>query len=222
MPGPALLFDLDGTLLDTDALHRKVFAKMLAPRGLDITEAFYAEHLHGRLNTDFFAEFLPDEPDPQGLSDAKEAAFRAHLPRPYPAMPGAPALIRHARNNGWRLAVVTNANRLNAWAMLEAIGFDDVFETVVIGEECTHGKPHPEPYLRAMLALKAQPEECIAFEDSPSGIRAAAASKAYTVGICSQMSDTQLREQGARATLKDFNDPALGDILARFDNEEST
>ena len=118
MAEAALLFDLDGTMMMTDPIHMGVFADLLAPRGLSVDQDFYMKHIHGRLNVDFFAEFLPDEPDPQGLSDLKEYEFRRRLPRPYPAMPGVMAVLQEAQNNGCALGVVTNAKRENAEAML--------------------------------------------------------------------------------------------------------
>jgi HAD superfamily hydrolase (TIGR01509 family) len=214
---PALLFDLDGTMLNSDPIHEVVFEELWASRGLTMTDGFYMQHVHGRLNVDVFADFLPDEPDPQGLSEWKEAQFRERLPKPYPAMPGVGALLDRAIDTGWQVAVVTNAMRLNAEAMLGAIGLRDRFEVIVIGEECTHGKPHPLPYLTAIEALGETPETCIAFEDSPSGMRAAAASGAYAIGIRSALDDAALRAAGAVLTIQDFTDPALPDILARFE-----
>lgn len=214
---PALLFDLDGTLLNSDAIHKAVFRDLWTKRGLDMPEGFYEKNVHGRLNTDIFAEFLPDEPDPQALSDAKEAEFRRRLPRPYPAMPGAAALLERADKQDWPRAIVTNAMRLNADAMLGAIGLSGHFQHVVIGEECSKGKPDPEPYLTAMRLLGAAPSTCIAFEDSPSGMRAARASGAYCVGIRSSLDDGALRACGADETLEDFNDPALEGVLERME-----
>ena len=212
-----LLFDLDGTLLNSDAIHEAVFRDMWTERGLEMGPEFYMAHVHGRLNTDIFAEFLPDEPDPQGLSDAKEAAFRERLPRPYPAMAGSEQLLQLAKARGWSMAVVTNAMRLNAEAMLGAIGLRAYFETIVIGEECAKGKPDPEPYTEAMRQLNTPAQACIAFEDSPTGVQAARASGAYTVGIRSSLDDTALRTAGAHKTIADFTDPALATILERFE-----
>ncbi|MBO6884642.1 MAG: HAD family phosphatase [Marivita sp.] len=214
---PALLFDLDGTMLNSDPIHEAVFTELWASQGLAIPHGFYIEQVHGRLNVDVFAEHLPDEPDPQGLSEWKEAQFRDRLPSPYPEAPGLTAFLDHAQAQGWQLAVVTNAMRLNAEAMLGAIGLRDRFEVIVIGEECAHGKPHPLPYLTAMQLLGESPETCIAFEDSPSGMRAAAASGAYSIGVRSALSDAELRAVGAKMTIEDFTDPALPDILARIE-----
>jgi len=212
----ALLFDLDGTMLHSDPIHIAVFADMMAERGLPVDDAFYMAHIHGRLNEDVFAEFLPDEPDPKALSAAKEAEFRRRLPRPYPAMPGVAALIDRAEAEGWGVAVVTNAMRPNAEAMLKAIGLAGRIGTIVIGEECARGKPDPLPYALAMEALGVEPERAIAFEDSPSGLRAAHGSGAYTIGLRSSLTDAELRANGAQITLNDFTDPALEPCLQRL------
>ncbi|XDB00014.1 HAD family phosphatase [Sulfitobacter sp. LCG007] len=213
---PALLFDLDGTMLDTDAIHRQVFVDMLGPRGIEVTEDFYRDHIHGRLNADFFAEWLPDEPDPIRLSDEKEAEFRRRLPRPYPAMPGVVALVERATEAGWPMAVVTNAMRPNAEAMLEAIGLRAHFDLLVIGEECPRGKPDPYPYVHAMEQLGVTPQTAIAFEDSPSGIRAAVGSGARTVAVRSALTREAALAEGAHASIQDFTDPALEDELRRL------
>ncbi|NDV00671.1 HAD family hydrolase [Pseudoroseicyclus tamaricis] len=219
MPVKALLFDLDGTMLNTDPIHQKVFADVLAPHGIDADEDFYTSNIHGRLNADIFAEFLPDHPDHFSLSELKEAEFRRRLPRPYPETPGLSALINRAEVAGWAIGVVTNAPRLNAEAMLEAIEKEGRPGAIIIGEECERGKPHPEPYLAAMEALGATPQTSLVFEDSPSGVRAAKAAGARCIGIRSTLDDAALRAAGADLTIDTFNDPALEPILDAFQGE---
>jgi len=214
---PTLLFDLDGTMLVSDPIHEAVFRELWIERGLPTPHDFYVNQIHGRQNQDIFREFLPEEPDIQGLHERKEAMFRARLPKPYPGMPGVVELVRRAETEGWKRAIVTNAMRKNADAMLEAIGLRDAFTCIVIGEECAKGKPAPDPYLEAMRQLGAAPRECIAFEDSTSGVAAAAAAGAFTIGIRSALDDATLRAAGADATLTDFTEPALADHLARFE-----
>lgn len=217
MPRTALLFDLDGTMLHTDPIHYQIYVELMAARGITIDEAFYAAHVHGRINSEVFREFLPEEKDPHGLSDAKEEEFRRRLPRPYPSMPGLTALLNRAEETGHLLAVVTNANPLNAEAMLQAIGERARFEVVVSGEKCARGKPHPDPYLTAMARLGVAPEGCIAFEDSPAGIRSARDAGARVIGIRSSLDHDGLVKAGAHASIQDFTDPALGEHLARLE-----
>ncbi len=210
----ALLFDLDGTLLLSDPHHVAVFRDLFAERGRVIDEAFYLRHIHGHQNADIFARHFPDE-DAQALSEEKEARFRARLGQSADPMPGLLALLDRAEAAGWPMAVVTNAPRLNARAMLAALGLTSRLTTLIIGDECVRGKPDPAPYLAAMQRLDVPPQHCIAFEDSPSGLRAAQRAGAFTVGIRSSLPDARLREAGARMSIADFADPALDALLSQ-------
>ncbi|GGG58835.1 haloacid dehalogenase [Salipiger pallidus] len=212
----ALLFDLDGTLLISDPLHIAVFGDLFAERDMEFSEEFYERQIHGSHNADIFPKLFPGE-DPEALAEEKEARFRERLTTGTPPMAGARALLDLARDKGWALAVVTNAPRINAEHMLKAIGLRDDFEVLVIGDECAKGKPDPEPYLEAMRQLGVRPQDCIAFEDSQSGMRAAARSGAYPVGICSGLAPDRLFEAGAKAAIEDYEDDALQAILARLE-----
>jgi HAD superfamily hydrolase (TIGR01509 family) len=211
----ALLFDLDGTLLHSDHLHEEVFRQLFAERGKPFPSGFYMDQIHGRLNVDIFRDLLPEESDPEALSREKEARFRDVLPKSVPPMPGLVTVLDQARAQGLRMAVVTNAMRLNADAMLAAIDVTEYFDTIVIGEECPRGKPHPDPYRIAMEALGSRPETSVAFEDSPSGLQSARASGAFTIGVRSSLDATALIAAGAHATISDFTDPSLQTHLQR-------
>ena len=212
---PALLFDLDGTLIQSDPLHFTVFREMFLERGRDIDMDFYMARIHGTHNLESFPHLFPGE-DAQALSDEKEARFRDRLGMGQDPMPGLPALLDRAEAAGWAVAVVTNAPRVNAQHMLAAIGMQDRLTTLVIGDECSRGKPDPEPYRVAMDLVGTSPEASLAFEDSPSGLQAARAAGAWTVGIRSSADDASLRRHGAQATIADFTDPALPEILSRL------
>lgn len=208
----ALLFDLDGTLLHSDPLHVQVFQELYADRGRDIDAAYYLRHIHGRHNPDIFSRDFPGE-DPHALSEEKEARFRDRLPERVEPMAGLHQLLDRAEAAGWPVALVTNAPRANAEAMLAAIGARARFATLVIGEECARAKPDPLPYTTAMQALGTSPRAAVAFEDSPSGLRAARGSGAFTIGLRSSLGDDRLREAGAHASIDDFSDPALEALL---------
>jgi len=211
----ALLFDLDGTLIDSDPLHADVFVDFLASHGVAITREDYTTRIHGRRNADIFAEFLPGE-DAKEMSAAKEAEYRRRLGRlgVAPAIPGATALIDRAKAKGWGLAVVTNAPWLNAPAALAAVGLTGRFDTLVTEEDVTRAKPAPDPYLVAMQRLGVAPGASVAFEDSPSGLASARAAGATVVGLTSSLGPEALAAHGAELALKDFTDPALDIFLA--------
>ncbi len=179
--GGALLFDLDGTLLQSDPLHVEVFREIFAEHRVTLTDAEYGAHIQGRTNQAIFDHFLPGA-DWVALGDAKEARFRDRLGASVAPTPGLPELLDRARDAGLPCAVVTNAPRANADAMLAAIGLTGRFPVVIAAGDTPRGKPDPGPYLAALAGLGAVASQALAFEDSPSGIAAAVAAGILTVG----------------------------------------
>ncbi|WP_226780715.1 HAD family hydrolase [Oceaniglobus trochenteri] len=210
----AILFDLDGTMVHSDPVHAAVFVDLMADYGQTIDASYYVSHLHGRLNVDIFAQLLPDE-DPHAMADHKEAMYRERLDE-VKIIPGLPAFLDKARARGVKLGVVTNAPRLNAIAVLKAVGLADAFDTVVIGDECARGKPDPLPYLTGLANLGAEAAHAFALEDSPSGISAAKGAGLYTFGVRSSLGTDTLLGAGANDTIDDYNDTALHTYLDRL------
>jgi beta-phosphoglucomutase len=210
----ALLFDLDGTLVDTDDLHFAAFGALLAERGAPFSRDDYRDRVMGRPNAVIMADFFPGEAHRHAeIAETKEAAFRAMLGARVEPVAGAAALVDWAEAEGAGIAVVTNAPRSNAEAMLAAIGLADRIGTLVIGEECARPKPDPLPYRDAMARLGVTPARAIAFEDSPSGLRAARASGAHVVGLATGLPEARLLAAGAHRVIADFTDPALTGVL---------
>jgi HAD superfamily hydrolase (TIGR01509 family) len=197
----ALLFDLDGTLCDTDPLHHRTWRDLLVPHGIAVDDDLYRRKFSGRLNPDIVAELLPqlDRPANLALCDRKEALFREMTPRLDP-LPGVTALIREARASGLGVALVTNAPRVNADHMLAALGLTDAWDEVVVAEEVGIGKPDPAPYRAALARLGIPAGAAIAFEDSASGVRAAAGAGIFTVGLTTSHAAADLAAAGAAAT----------------------
>jgi beta-phosphoglucomutase len=213
-PPAALLFDLDGTLVETDPLHHAAFNAVLAGTGRAIGWDDYVRRIMGAPNVETFAWLFPDAtPEARAAAAArKEALFRDALGAAEPR-PGIGALLDAAAAAGVAVAVVTNAPRPNAEATLRAIGLRDRFSTLVIGDEMERPKPHPDPYLAAMRALGVAPADSVAFEDSLSGVRAAVAAGAETFALRGPLPDAALLEVGAVAVIDDFADPALWERL---------
>jgi beta-phosphoglucomutase len=210
----ALLFDLDGTLLDTDALHFAAWNQVLARHDRSIALGFYRRHIMGFANEAIMASLFPGLAPDRAIReiDAKEQAFRDSL-GVVPPMPGLTALLDWAASRDLPTAVVTNAPRLNAELMLSAVGLGDRFDALVIGEELIHGKPHPLPYLAGLDKLGAAADVALAFEDSASGIRAAAGAGITTFGMLGALDEAALRNEGARHVICDFTDPLLWQVL---------
>ena len=212
----ALLFDIDGTLADTDALHLQAFNQVFGPRGHIFDRARASKELMGFSNASIGERFLPDEPPQRRLAimDEKEAAFRNLVAGKIKPLPGLMPLLARAELAGVPMVAVTNAPRLNAEMLHAGLGIGGRFKTVVIGDELAHGKPHPMPYLTGLRAVNAAPELCLAFEDSRSGIQSASAAGIATIGIRTSLGHADMIEAGAFTTAENFGDPGLLDLVA--------
>ena len=207
-----LLFDMDGTLTDTDDLHFAAFGKLLAPFGKSITRETYTQRIMGESTEAVMAWLLPGQ-DPVEMADRKEELARAHAGHLTPTR-GLEKLLGWAAHRGLKTAVVTNAMRPNADAMLAALGLAKRFDALVIGVELARGKPDPLPYTTALSILGSTSDQALAFEDSRAGIAAAVAAGVETVGLTTGLDAATLRGVGARIAVADFADPQLSTLLA--------
>lgn len=203
----ALLFDLDGTLVDSDPLHHAAFADLLAERGRELTIEEYRSSIMGLHNPDLLERMFPGEDI--SILDRKEAMFRERLADSVDPIPGIHELLDWAEAQDAGVAVVTNAPRDNAAAMLAATSLTHRLPTVILGDECARAKPYPDPYQEAMRRLGVTPSRSVAFEDSRSGLRAARASGAHVFGIMSGLTRDELTGAGAHEAIPDFTAPAL-------------
>lgn len=179
----ALLWDMDGTLVDTEpywlAAERSVVTEhglewtdedSLQMVGLPLPEAAKVLVAHG-------VDLPPHE-----IADRLVASVAAAVRRDLVWQPGARELLAAARDAGIPSALVTMSYRVIAEAVVEAAP-PGSFTVTVTGDEVRHGKPHPEPYLRAAELLGVDVTECVAVEDSRPGIASALASGARTLGV---------------------------------------
>lgn len=206
----ALLFDLDGTLADTDPIHMRAWQEELADHDLHIDEDFYRANVSGRLNPNIVADLLPelDAHQADALIERKEARFRELADRLEP-LPGLAEVMAWARSRHMALALVTNAPRQNAFFMLAALGLEAAFPTIVLGEDAPAGKPDPAPYRMALEQLGVQPAAGLAFEDSVSGVRAAHRAGVEVVGVTTTHSGDELGAAGSDLSVPDFRDARL-------------
>lgn len=210
----AFLFDLDGTLAETDSLHLPTWVDVLKPHGIDVDEEFYRHRISGRSNGEVVKDLLPDLSAEEGrdMTDAKEASFRERAPELDP-LPGLVDFLEEVKRRGLATALVTNAPHENVEAVLLALELGDFFDAVVISDDVGAVKPDPAPYEAAVERLGVPPEQALAFEDSTSGIASSVGAGIPTVGIASTQSGETLREAGAFTTVVDFTDPELRKLL---------
>lgn len=214
MPLSALLFDLDGTLADSDPLHFQAFRTVVRRWGGDFDEDYFATRMSGHSNAEICAALFPalGPADHQRLAAEKEALFRASMDQLQPVA-GLHALLDWAGRHALALAVVSNAPRANITAVLTAFDIGARFQAVISGEELARGKPDPLPYRTALAQLGVAPAEAVAFEDALPGLTAAVAADIATVGVLTSHAADGLARAGAALTIADFADPRLRDFL---------
>lgn len=209
----ALLLDLDGTLVDSEPIHRAGFQAWYRSRGWEYSDDVAATFV-GRRADDVFATV--DGPwrglDPQLLlAEAVAAMPHDRLPE---LVPGAGELIERAVALGVSLALVTSATTAWAEKVLAPLGGLDVFGATVTRDDIDEGKPHPACYLRACALLGVAPLGALACEDAPNGVRAAVgAGVGRVVGITTTFTGAELEAAGATSSAPDLT--ALASRLHR-------
>ena len=207
----AVLFDLDGTLANTDPVHLEVWREILEPEGYEVDEAFFKERISGRLNEHLIKDLLPKLSEEEGkqLSLDKEAQFRELAATKLDRMPGFNTLYDWIKAQDLTTAVVTNAPRANAEFVLEVLELEAAFDFVLIAGDLPRSKPDPLPYQTVLDQFDLSPERAIVFEDSKTGIQAAVAAKIPTVGVASTHEPDILISYGADLAIKKFDDDRL-------------
>lgn len=210
----ALIFDMDGTLVHSDPVHLQAFAEILTPEGVTVDEHVYRSSIVGYTNEAIFAALLPHRnvEEHEAFADAKEATFR-RLALDLKPLDGLIDLLDWAEARGIKTALVTNAPRLNADHMLDLLGLMERFPVQITIDQVARGKPDPLPYLTALERLGVKAEDAVAFEDSPSGMKAAKGAGLFSFGVLTGLSAQEMRAVGADATIEDFHASALWDVL---------
>ena len=186
----AVLFDMDGVLVDSTHAVARVWRKWALDRGFDPEKVVRAAH--GRPSIDTVRDFLPNadsnaenlQVERQEVEDLEGVI----------AMPGAPALVTSMPAGRW--TVVTSATRPLAEVRLRAAGIP-IPESLITADDIQHGKPHPEPYQKAAARLGYPASECVVVEDAPAGIRAGKAAGARVIAVPTTSNRRDLESAGA-------------------------
>lgn len=210
MPLSALLFDLDGTLADSDPLHCEAFHTAARRRGVDFDEAFFASHMSGHSNHEIGDSLFPhlSRAEREQAVQEKEQLFRANLTKLSPVA-GLYPLLAWARGKGLALGVVSNAPQANIDGVLAAFKIAADFTVTVSAETLGRSKPDPLPYVTALERLGLTAEQAVVFEDAVPGLTAAVRAGIPSVGVLTSHTADSLLAVGAVLTVQDFADPHL-------------
>jgi HAD superfamily hydrolase (TIGR01509 family) len=214
----ALLFDIDGTLADTDIVHLQAFNNVFGEYGHQFDKDRYKREIQGFTNQSIGDRFFPDMSDAQkkSITDKKEHVFRTMAHTGLEPLAGLVDLLDWADAHDIPMAAVTNAPTENADHILSAIGVKNRFRAIIIGSSLPHGKPHPMPYLEGLSRLGLDSAEgCFAFEDSRTGIQSSTAANLFTVGIMTSLTSDELTTAGANLAVARYDDSRLNSILGK-------
>ncbi len=209
---PALILDMDGVIVDSNPVHREVWAAYNRRFGIETDEAMQ-QRMYGRRNDDIVRDFFGDHltlEEVRAHGAAKERLFRETIgPVLNEALvPGLREFLERHRHQP--LGLATNAEPENVEFLLDSARLRPYFRAVVDGHQVARPKPHPDIYLRAAELLGAVPQDCIVFEDSLTGIQAARAAGMAVVGVGTthdELPDVDLE-------IRDFTSQALEPWLA--------
>lgn len=198
----AIVFDVDGVLVDSEPLHTWTWEKVLTGYGIDIAPGEIDRYV-GIPCTELFKDYRAREGDrlPESAMEEKRALFDEIMPERLRAMEGAPAVLRALHRRGMPLAAASNSPVGRVEKMLEIVGLWRYFTAAAGIDEVPHAKPAPDVYLLACERLGVAPSRCLAVEDSPTGVTAAVAAGMTVWGYAHGFGEKALEEAGARATI---------------------
>ena len=181
----AVVFDLDGVLVDSYEAHRWSWERLAAETGVRFTDAEFVASF-GQTSREVIARHWHapvGSPRNRELDERKEALYRERLRASFPVVDGARELIDALRAHGVPLAVGSSAPPENVALSLELLGRRDAFAVVVTGSDVERGKPDPAIYLACAARLGVPPPRCVVVEDAPVGVAAARAAGMRCVAL---------------------------------------
>ncbi|MGH7907910.1 MAG: HAD family hydrolase [Candidatus Binataceae bacterium] len=223
----AIIFDLDGTLADTETLHLEAFNDALKAEGIEISRADYFARLIGYQDSDCFTIVMKenrralDETKLQALITGKAATYQNFIAQRDVMFPGAADFVRQCAER-FSLSLATGTCRAEAEMILRGAGLRDLFADIVGAEDVEHGKPAPDCMLAALgrlsFILRPKPpfeaQECLVIEDTAAGIESAHGAGMPVLAVCHSASAAELGR--AEIVRQSFGDIDLDEVLRDF------
>lgn len=213
----AVLFDMDGVLIDSNAVIERAWLEAAQMYGKTISEQDMIQHIHGQPGPHTIRALFSDLP----IEDQQKV--QAHIidcenTATYDQIPGVAQLITSLHAANIYVGIVTSGWREKIDRVTTMLGVEKCISVIVERDDVSRGKPFPDPYILAAKRLHLPSEQTLVFEDSRSGVTSAVTAGAFCVGI----GNTALVEYGARLTIPDFTGVSVrsqpdGKIVMAFD-----
>ena len=210
----AIIFDMDGVIVDTNAFHKKAIHQFCRKYGFELTEEQLRTSVYGRTNKDWITNLFGtlSENELHAYAEEKEQLFREMYAPYIKPVKGLVAFLEKLVNASIPRAIATSAPRANVDFVLDKTMLGKYFDTILDERMVSLGKPNPEIYLKTALALGFPNDRCIVIEDSLSGVTAGVKSGSKVIGITTTHTREELTE--ASFVINDFDELGLSDLTA--------
>ncbi|NOK63600.1 MAG: Beta-phosphoglucomutase [Chloroflexi bacterium AL-W] len=212
----AVLWDMDGTLLDSAEYHWIAWRDALAAEGHPITYDQFQASFGQRNDTILRGHYGPDLADDEirRIGDLKEEQYREMVrTRGVALLPGVEKWLIQLHKAGWRQAIATAAPKKNATTIVKALNIEPYIDALTSAEDVQHGKPDPQVFLMAAERVGVPPSRCIVVEDAPAGLEGARRAGMRTIGVRS--SHTDLQADIVVDTLEELDEEAFDQLHPR-------
>src|SRR2546428_8470109 len=212
----AILWDMDGVLVNSMEFHYQAYREVLSEFGRDLSREEYLTSLIGLRNYVILRRLLGDLPqeEVERLMAAKEAAFRRRVAGNVQPLPGAAELVRRAHEAGLKQAIVSSTPCENIELVVDSLGLASMFDTLVGEEDAQHGKPDPEGFLVAAERLSVPPADSVVLEDAPEGIAGGKAAGMRCIGVTTPRPPQKLAQAGADLVVPSLEDERVWQLIA--------
>lgn len=207
----AILWDLDGVLVDSRDAHLEAWRALCEETGRPFDREYF-ERTFGLRNEDIIRGYWTEVPadERRRLEQRKERLFRERARGRIRPLPGAAELVREAIRRGLRQAIVSSTPPENIALVLRELGLEGAFDAIVSGDDVSRGKPDPGGFLLAARRLGVDPARCVVVEDAPAGVEAGRRAGARTLGVAARRDPAEL---GADAAVRDLTEPLARRLL---------
>jgi HAD superfamily hydrolase (TIGR01509 family) len=204
----ALIFDMDGVLVDSEPIHEKAEMEVCREFGMEVSKSEW-DCFRGKKLEDIFSyaskKYGNGNEPIEKMIERKIEIYLSHALRDMQLVPGAYEFLEELKkNHKYRYALTTSGRKVQQDKILAKFNLTDFFQIMVTAEDVQNGKPHPEPYIITVQRLNEQPSECLVIEDSDNGILSAKAAGCLACGITTTFSQDRLKLSGADLIVKDF------------------
>lgn len=212
-----VIFDMDGVLIDSHPVHKKVWARFLASLNRSVSEAELDFVLDGRKREEIMRHFLGNLPAEQmrEYGQRKDKIY-AESSRNLKTIPGVEEFLNRLEKAGLPMAVATSASFARARGTLDELGILPRFSALVTADDVVKGKPDPEIFVKAAEQLSLAPYSLLAVEDAVSGVKAAKTAGMKCLGIAADERREKLRAAGAVHVVPDYLGLSLLEVQQLF------